>query len=288
MQSQQPWYNLSCQSPQPTVRLPSTTFDPFTGRFQTQLSDQLSDHLSNHLSDQLSDHLSDQPPLVASLCSDFAFRSGSCLQIRGAAARLACIDACVLPVIGVMVGLHVGKLAHVRCDNDFAALKSMLLPVHYSILCSHCYSHSRFISLQICIWVLFQSAMEQTRSCSICFLCDSDVFALCCAVLFHCDSAAEYRHLFSAGNVAPGASASVEIFTADLLIPEPGLHVSFTYKPPAQPTPTHLELWCWMEPSNTATASASAASSSHNQGASAMLLLLHLLELLLMLSCLLT
>lgn len=146
LQSHQPWYNLSCQSPQPTVRLPSVTFDPFTGCFQTQLSDQLSD----------------LPPLVASSCSDFAFRSGSCLQIKG--------------------------------------------------------------------------------------------------------------------NVAPGASASVEIFTADLLIPEPGLHVSFTYKPPAHPSPTHLELWCWMEPSNTATASApapaSAASSSHAKGTVRMLAML--------------
>ncbi|DBB01203.1 TPA: hypothetical protein ACH3X1_001085 [Trebouxia sp. C0004] len=141
MQSHQPWYNLSCQSPQPTVRLPSVTFDPFTGGFQTQLSDQLSDQPA------------DPPPPVASLCSDFAFRSGSCLQIKG--------------------------------------------------------------------------------------------------------------------HVAPGASASMEIFTADLLIPEPGLHVSFTYKPPAHLTPTHLELWCWMEPSNTATvpasAFASAASSSHRK-----------------------
>ena len=94
LQSQQPWYNLSCQSPQPTVRLPSTRFDPFTGRFQTQLSDQLSDHLSN------------PPPLVASLCNDFAFRSGSCLQIKGAT---ACIDACVLPVMGVVVGLQLGQ-----------------------------------------------------------------------------------------------------------------------------------------------------------------------------------
>ncbi|KAL0046963.1 hypothetical protein WJX82_003119 [Trebouxia sp. C0006] len=146
LQSQQPWYNLSCQSPQPTVRLPSTRFDPFTGRFQTQLSDQLSDHLSN------------PPPLVASLCNDFAFRSGSCLQIKG--------------------------------------------------------------------------------------------------------------------NVAPGVSASVEIFTADLLIPEPGLYVSFTYKAPAQPTPTHMELWCWMEPSIAVTAPACAASSRHTQGTAHILAML--------------
>ncbi|KAL0029243.1 hypothetical protein WJX79_005154 [Trebouxia sp. C0005] len=76
------------------------------------------------------------------------------------------------------------------------------------------------------------------------------------------------------GSVAPGASASVQIFTADLLIPEPGLHVNFTYQPPAHPTPTHLELWCWMEPSNTAAASASAASSSHTQGTARMLAML--------------
>ena len=44
----------------------------------------------------------------------------------------------------------------------------------------------------------------------------------------------------------------MEIFTADLLIPLAGLCVSFTYKPPAQPTATTLELWCWMEPSNSA------------------------------------
>ena len=63
-----------------------------------------------------------------------------------------------------------------------------------------------------------------------------------------------------AGTVLPGASNSVEIFTADLLIPEPGLHVTFTHKPPPHYSPTSLELWCWMEPSNTAGFTAAGAS----------------------------
>jgi hypothetical protein len=91
MQSQQAWYNLSCQSPQPTMRLPSARLDPFTGRFQTQLSD--------------------QPPLVASLCSDFAFRSGSCLQIKGATACIAYTDACVLLLLVSWWVCIWGKLA---------------------------------------------------------------------------------------------------------------------------------------------------------------------------------
>ena len=135
MQSHQPWYNLSCQSPQPTVRLPSAAFDPFTGYFQTQLSDQLSDQL----------------PLVASLCSDFAFRSGSCLQIRGATACIACTDACVLLLL-VSWRVCMWANLHFRCDHDFAALKAMLLPVHYSISCSHCFSHSHVTFSRICIW----------------------------------------------------------------------------------------------------------------------------------------
>ena len=52
-----------------------------------------------------------------------------------------------------------------------------------------------------------------------------------------------------AGSVAPGTSASVEIFTADLLISQPGIQASFTYKP-ASSQQTPLELWCWFEPSN--------------------------------------
>ena len=64
----------------------------------------------------------------------------------------------------------------------------------------------------------------------------------------------------------------MEIFTADLLIPLAGLCVSFTYKPPAQPTATTLELWCWMEPSNSAadaTADATADASADATAATA-------------------
>lgn len=52
------------------------------------------------------------------------------------------------------------------------------------------------------------------------------------------------------GSVQPDSSASVELFKADLLIPRPGLQVTFTYRPLSPPTPTELQLWCWMEPSN--------------------------------------
>ncbi len=69
MVSQEPWYNLSCQAPQPSLRLPSITYDPFTGLFMDPAL------------------TATQPPLVASLCTDFAFRLGSCLQIQGG---LAC------------------------------------------------------------------------------------------------------------------------------------------------------------------------------------------------------
>ena len=68
--SQEPWYNLSCQSPQPSMRPPPTTYNPFTDQF----------HLASHVSDP-------QPPLVASLCSDTAFRLGSCLHIQGEATQ---------------------------------------------------------------------------------------------------------------------------------------------------------------------------------------------------------
>lgn len=54
----------------------------------------------------------------------------------------------------------------------------------------------------------------------------------------------------AAGAVKPGTSGSVEIFTADLLIPAPGLRVAFTYKPSMPASQLQLELWCWMEPSN--------------------------------------
>lgn len=56
--------------------------------------------------------------------------------------------------------------------------------------------------------------------------------------------------MLAAGAVAPGTSGSVEIFTADLLIPGPGLRVAFTYKPSLPASQLQLELWCWMEPSN--------------------------------------
>lgn len=52
-----------------------------------------------------------------------------------------------------------------------------------------------------------------------------------------------------AGGIAPGTSASIEIFTADLLIPSSGIQASFTYKLAGHQL-TSLELWCWFEPSN--------------------------------------
>ena len=58
------------------------------------------------------------------------------------------------------------------------------------------------------------------------------------------------KWMLAAGVVHPGTSSSVEIFTADLLIPEPGLQVAFTFKPNLPASQLSLELWCWMEPSN--------------------------------------
>ena len=66
----------------------------------------------------------------------------------------------------------------------------------------------------------------------------------------------------AAGAVKPGTSGSVEIFTADLLIPEPGLRVAFTFKPSLPASQLSLELWCWMEPSNRSTESADTLTSS--------------------------
>ena len=56
--------------------------------------------------------------------------------------------------------------------------------------------------------------------------------------------------VLTAGAVKPGTSSSVKIFTADLLIPQPGLQVAFTFKPTMPASQISLELWCWMEPSN--------------------------------------
>lgn len=55
--------------------------------------------------------------------------------------------------------------------------------------------------------------------------------------------------LTCAGSVAAGTSASIEVFTADLLIPSPGIQASFTYKL-ADRQQSPFELWCWFEPSN--------------------------------------
>ena len=60
--------------------------------------------------------------------------------------------------------------------------------------------------------------------------------------------------ILAAGAVKPGTSSSVEIFTADLLIPGPGLRVAFTFKPSLPASQLSLELWCWMEPSNSSSA----------------------------------
>ncbi len=96
-------------------------------------------------------------------------------------------------------------------------------------------------------------------------ICAQYALALCvCSILTpscHSIIGVSSRLLY-AGAVGPGKSSSVEIFTANLLIPQPGLRVSFTYKPHAQDTTTSLELWCWMEPSNTATAATADARSS--------------------------
>lgn len=56
--------------------------------------------------------------------------------------------------------------------------------------------------------------------------------------------------ILPAGAVKPGTSSSIEIFTADLVIPGPGLQVAFTFKPSLPASQLQLELWCWMEPSN--------------------------------------
>lgn len=56
--------------------------------------------------------------------------------------------------------------------------------------------------------------------------------------------------MLTAGAVKPGTSRSVEVFTADLVIPESGLRVAFTFKPTMPASQISLELWCWMEPSN--------------------------------------
>lgn len=66
---QQPWFNLSCQSPQPSLRLPSTSYDPFGNSFQE------------------TDTAANQLPLSASLCTELAFQLGSCLKIQGTTAR---------------------------------------------------------------------------------------------------------------------------------------------------------------------------------------------------------
>ena len=66
---QQSWFNLSCQSPQPSLRLPSISYDPFNNAFLG----------TNTAADQAS--------LLASLCTDLAFQLGSCLQIQGAHAH---------------------------------------------------------------------------------------------------------------------------------------------------------------------------------------------------------
>ena len=64
---QQPWYNMSCQSTQPSFRLPTVSYNPFTNEFLG-----------------IDKHAADQAPLLASLCTDLAFQMGSCLQIQGA------------------------------------------------------------------------------------------------------------------------------------------------------------------------------------------------------------
>ena len=68
---QLPWYNLSCQSPQPSIRLPSTSYNPFNNAFLG----------TNTAAGQAS--------LLASLCTDLAFQLGSCLQIQDANAPSA-------------------------------------------------------------------------------------------------------------------------------------------------------------------------------------------------------
>ena len=107
------------------------------------------------------------------------------------------------------------------------------------------------------------SVLELAPHCSTVLCCVLDACKVCS--LLTCTLCMLYRlhapklecltaTLLSAhaGSVAPGSSASVELFKADLLIPPPGLQVTFTYKPPSPPTPTTLQLWCWMEPSNAA------------------------------------
>ena len=51
----------------------------------------------------------------------------------------------------------------------------------------------------------------------------------------------------------------MEIFTADLLIPEPGLRVAFTFRPLLPASQASMELWCWMEPSNSIATHAAAS-----------------------------
>lgn len=63
---QQPWFNLSCQSPQPSLRAPIVSYNPFSNAFQDASS------------------TANQPPLSASLCSELAFQLGSCLKVEGA------------------------------------------------------------------------------------------------------------------------------------------------------------------------------------------------------------
>lgn len=63
---QQPWYNMSCQSPQPSFRLPTMSYNPFANAFLG-----------------IDKQAADQASLSASLCTDLAFQMGSCLQIQG-------------------------------------------------------------------------------------------------------------------------------------------------------------------------------------------------------------
>lgn len=73
---------------------------------------------------------------------------------------------------------------------------------------------------------------------------------------------AETEATRTAGAVKPGTSSSVEIFPADLLIPQPGLRVAFTFQPTMPFRQMALELWCWMEASNSSSGSALTATGS--------------------------
>ena len=292
-----PWYNLSCQSPMPNPRQPPLgVYDPFTGT----LCQTTSSSVANG-----------SQCLKACLCTDLAFRLGSCLAIHGelcsallcsallCSSLLCCAAFCSAAFYSAAFWsaafcsaafCSAACCLAAICSDAFCCVSRLLndicapsQPLHESRLwnCAWCLKlqFSKFLHFTISLRTtcsIHDCSQLQLRCAEKQLHCTAQVYARCmntvasdqqsllqlqtlltnialCAASFRlAPQLIVVRRIdphVCAGSVVPGTSASVEIFTADLLIPQPGIQASFTYKL-ASNQQTPLELWCWFEPSN--------------------------------------